>query len=256
MRNIKTIQQLTLNNVEIPHENDIVVMPEISETDAIRFNMDKLKANIEKIMQHRQDIQASIATIKDGIQKEEATLVELRSERKIKERTNLLLENPTENLAKMEKVLSTTQERINKLHEQWEEHRSPLMKQLEQARQSTSKKYVSTEVRRRIDLWNDCIDSNHSSSIQSYTKQIMDQIKLTREKADEIADDLKNKIAHHAQLVGEFEKNSHNISRCVKLSPLYELHICFKSDQMIQQKHIHFPDSRNHFEYKEAEERN
>lgn len=41
----------------------------------------------------------------------------------------------------------------------------------------------------------------------------MDQIKLTREKADEIAEDLKNKIAHHAQLVGEFEKNSHNISR-------------------------------------------
>lgn len=143
LRNIKTIQQLTLNNVEIPNENDIVVMPEISETDAIRFNMDKLKANIEKIMQHRQDIQASIATIKDDIQKEEGALVELKSERKIKERTNLLLENPTENLAKMEKVLSTTQERINKLHEQWEEHRSPLMKQLEQARQSTSKKYVS-----------------------------------------------------------------------------------------------------------------
>lgn len=57
----------------------------------------------------------------------------------------------------------------------------------------------------------------------------MDQIKLTREKADEIADDLKNKIAHHAQLVGEFEKNSHNISRYVKLPLPYESNFTFKA---------------------------
>lgn len=144
IHNIKTIQQLTLNNVEIPNENDIVVMPEISETDTIRFDVEKLKAKIEKLMQNRQDIYANTIAFKDDIQNEMDALVQLKCERKIKERTSLLLENPIENLSKMEKVLNTTQERINKLHDQWNEHRTPLIKQLEQARQSTSKKYVRT----------------------------------------------------------------------------------------------------------------
>lgn len=43
----------------------------------------------------------------------------------------------------------------------------------------------------------------------------MDQIKLTRDKAEELTEDLKTKIALHAQLLGEFEKSKRNISRYV-----------------------------------------
>lgn len=41
----------------------------------------------------------------------------------------------------------------------------------------------------------------------------MDQIKSTRHKANEIAEDLKHKVSIHAQLVGEFEKFNKNINR-------------------------------------------
>lgn len=41
----------------------------------------------------------------------------------------------------------------------------------------------------------------------------MDQIKSTRNKADEITEDLKNKATLHAQLIDEFEKVNKNISR-------------------------------------------
>lgn len=45
----------------------------------------------------------------------------------------------------------------------------------------------------------------------------MDQIKSTRDTAEEITDDLKHKMVQHAQLIGEFEKNNRCISRLVAL---------------------------------------
>lgn len=41
----------------------------------------------------------------------------------------------------------------------------------------------------------------------------MDQIKLTRDKAEELTEDFKAKVALHAQLIGEFEQNNNKISR-------------------------------------------
>lgn len=57
IRNVKSIQQLTLNNIDLPHANDIVAMPEISESDAIRFDIEKIKASIEQAMLSRQKLQ-------------------------------------------------------------------------------------------------------------------------------------------------------------------------------------------------------
>lgn len=142
IRNVKSIQQLTLNNIELPHSNDIVAMPEISECDAIRFDIEKIKANIEQALLSRQKLQDTLDECKTEIQTEVDAITKLKSERKVAERTNLLLENPDVNFAKMEKVLATTQERINKLRDQWEEHRQPMMQQLEMAKQSSTQKYV------------------------------------------------------------------------------------------------------------------
>lgn len=146
IRNVKSIQQLTLNNIELPHANDIVAMPEISECDAIRFDIEKIKANIEQALSSRQKLQDTLDECKTEIQTEVDAITKLKSERKVAERTNLLLENPDVNFAKMEKVLATTQERINKLRDQWEEHRQPMMQQLETAKQSSTQKYVCSHL--------------------------------------------------------------------------------------------------------------
>lgn len=45
----------------------------------------------------------------------------------------------------------------------------------------------------------------------------MDQIKSTRDKAEELTEDLKAKVAQHAHLVGEFEQNNNKISRLVSM---------------------------------------
>lgn len=50
----------------------------------------------------------------------------------------------------------------------------------------------------------------------------MDQIKSTRNKADEVTEDLKNKATIHAQLMDEFEKVNKNISRYISCTSLTE----------------------------------
>lgn len=143
IRNVTSVQQLALNNVEIPNEDDIVPMPEIRESDAIRFEIEKVKADIKALVLHRQANQSQLADYRANVKSFSEQLPQLQSEKKLKERAQLLLENPEENIAKMTKVLATSHERIKKLHEQWDEHRIPLEQQIEAAQSSSNSKYVS-----------------------------------------------------------------------------------------------------------------
>lgn len=142
LRNIKSVQQLTLNNVEIKNQNDIVIMPEISPVDALNFDIEKLKQSIEQCVVNRKSLMSRINDIKELKVKEEENIVKLKEHRKVAERTHILLENPEVNITKMGSVLAATKERMKHLKEQWEERRIPLMEQLEQTQQSTSKQYV------------------------------------------------------------------------------------------------------------------
>lgn len=143
LQNVMSVQQLTLNSVEIPHEDDIVVMPEIRESDAISFAISKIRENIKQLLQIRQDLQTEMNECKMESEKLLDQLPQLQNDKKIKERTQLLLENPEENILKMTKVLATSQGRIKKLKDQWDEHRIPLEEQINVARQSSNSKYVS-----------------------------------------------------------------------------------------------------------------
>ncbi|KAJ6648734.1 Coiled-coil domain-containing protein 22 like [Pseudolycoriella hygida] len=198
LRNIKSVQQLTLNNVEIKNQNDIVAMPEISPVDALNFDINKLKESIEQCVLNRKTLMSRMNDVKELKAKEEESVLKLKEQRKIAERTHILLENPEVNITKMGAVLEATKERMNHLKEQWNERRIPLMEQLEQTQQSTSKQY-------------------------SQTRHIMDQIKSTREKADEVSEDLKNKISVHVQLASELEKLNNNISRNAYTSRIMEI---------------------------------
>lgn len=146
LQNVMSVQQLTLNSVEIPHEDDIVVMPEIRESDTIRFDIGKCRESIKQLLQNRQDLQTEMTECKSKMKQLLDQLPQLQNEKKIKERTQLLLENPDENIIKMTKVLATSQERIKKLKDQWDEHRIPLEQQIEIARQSSNSKYVSFKI--------------------------------------------------------------------------------------------------------------
>lgn len=142
MRNVKSVQQLTLNNVQIPNENDIICMPEISEADALAFDIEKLKQAIECGLQNEQRLNTTINELGASRATMKEALVELGSEKKIRERTQILLENPVVNVEKMNEVLRVTEARLGQLAVQWEAHRLELVKELELADISTTSQKV------------------------------------------------------------------------------------------------------------------
>lgn len=143
LRNVTSVQQMALNKIEIPHEDDIVVMPEIRESDTIRFEIEKIKDEIKHLLQHRQNLRSEMTECKTQAKELADLMPQLENDKKLKERTQLLLKNPEDNIAKMAKVLVTSQERLKKLREQWDDHRIPLEQQIEVARSSSNSKYVS-----------------------------------------------------------------------------------------------------------------
>lgn len=143
MRNVKSVQQLTLNNVQIPNENDIIRMPEISAADTLDFDIEKLKQSIESGLQTEQQLNGTIAQLAAGRATTKDGLIELGVEKKIKERTQILLENPAVNVEKMKEVLRVTETRIAQLAVQWEAHRAELVGELELANSSMSSQNVS-----------------------------------------------------------------------------------------------------------------
>lgn len=181
----KDVKLMKIVNKESPLDilnTEIETLKKIIEENVLEKNLLEDKFDETKMM-------------KNEIEKE---LIQLKDERKIKERISILLENPETNIKKMETVLTATVDRMKNLSEQWAEHRIPLIEALEKSKE----KYAT----------------KNSKAIQ-----ILEQIKSTQEKCEEISEDLKVKSIIHTKLVKEFEKVNKNISRNSYTSRILEI---------------------------------
>lgn len=169
-----------------------------SPLDILNTEIETLKKVIEENVSEKNLLEEKFDEIKITKKEIETELIQLKEDRKIKERMSILLENPETNIKKMETVLSSTVERMNNLTKQWEEHRIPLVEALEASKEKYALK--------------------NSKAIQ-----IQEQIKSTQEKCEEISEDLKVKSIMHTKLVKEFEKVNKNISRNSYTSRILEI---------------------------------
>lgn len=169
-----------------------------SPLDILNTEIEKLKKVIEENVTEKNSLEEKFDETKMTKNQIETELIQLKDERKIKERISILLENPETNIKKMETVLTATVDRMKNLSEQWEEHRIPLVEAL----QKSKEKYAT----------------KNSKAIQ-----ILEQIKSTQEKCEEISEDLKVKSIQHTKLVKEFEKINRNISRNSYTSRILEI---------------------------------
>lgn len=131
--NAKSVQQLQLNNVQIPNADDIVRMPEISERDTLAFDVEQLCRSIEADAQRRQRMAADVRQLREDRTEEEAAQKELLAQKRVAERTQILVENPEVNVLKMGDVLAASEARLGQLAMQWQAHRAQLVAELERA---------------------------------------------------------------------------------------------------------------------------
>jgi coiled-coil domain-containing protein 22 len=164
-----------------------------------------INAEIEQLKDQLETAASSHGTMQEFQQQQSeqetrecGALKELKDAKRVKERIKLLLENPEENMKKLESIMMTTRERMKRLEGQWDEHRKPLVETLEKATEKNSSKF-------------------------SKSRLVQDQINATKAKSNEVIADVRQKFQIHQQLTEELEKLDTNMSRNAYTSRILEI---------------------------------
>lgn len=73
----------------------------------------------------------------------EFEVIKLKEKKRLNERTRLLLQDPEVNIKKLKSIALATEERLQKLAFQWEDHRNSLQQSLELSNENNLKHFVS-----------------------------------------------------------------------------------------------------------------
>ncbi|EAT38744.1 AAEL009388-PA [Aedes aegypti] len=187
-----TTEKVVLNNITVETK------PGKTPLESLQEEIDALQ---QEIVQHSEEgvqLESSRKETDESIEEYRKTIVRLKEEKKIKERTHILLEDPEVNVKKLEAIIAAGGERMKKLQDQWDAHRIPLVDTLEAYRLKNSDKL-------------------------SKSQQVLDQIESTRQKCEEVVIDLQTKGAMYARLQKEFEKLNKTVSRTAYTSRILEI---------------------------------
>ncbi|XP_055626030.1 coiled-coil domain-containing protein 22 homolog [Toxorhynchites rutilus septentrionalis] len=158
------------------------------ETDQIRADIERNAHEFNALKSERASVSEIMETCRKAVGK-------LKEQKKMKERTHILLENTEVNVKKLEGIIAAAGDRMRKLQDQWETHRNPLVETLE----------------------------SYNSDKLSKSQLTLNQIESTRQKCEQLINDLQTKSAMHARLQKEFEKLNKTISRTAYTSRILEI---------------------------------
>lgn len=133
-----TTEKVVLNNITVETK------PGKTPLESLQEEIDALQ---QEIVQHSEEgvqLESSRKETDESIEEYRKTIVRLKEEKKIKERTHILLEDPEVNVKKLEAIIAAGGERMKKLQDQWDAHRIPLVDTLEAYRLKNSDKLVSS----------------------------------------------------------------------------------------------------------------
>uniref|UniRef100_A0A1B0CUT5 Coiled-coil domain-containing protein 22 homolog n=1 Tax=Lutzomyia longipalpis TaxID=7200 RepID=A0A1B0CUT5_LUTLO len=120
---------------KVPSRDDI--LKPRSPLEVLEEDIENLRAKIEGSVGERQSVLEEIESGKSTIAEHEEKLLGLRKEKRVRERTNIVLENPEENVTKLEAMVANSREKLKKLELQWREHEAPLLEALSSAEKRT-----------------------------------------------------------------------------------------------------------------------
>uniref|UniRef100_A0A182W1U2 Coiled-coil domain-containing protein 22 homolog n=1 Tax=Anopheles minimus TaxID=112268 RepID=A0A182W1U2_9DIPT len=168
------------------------------QLDTLQQEIGKIHTAIEETKREQRDLQSKRTVVDENVHALEKVTEKLKEEKKIKERTHILLENPEVNVAKLESIIAAAGEKMKKLQSQWESHRAPLMATLQEHQAKNSDQV-------------------------SKSQKVVDQIESARHKSEEVIVDLQTKSALHARLVQEYERMGKTVSRTAYTSRILEI---------------------------------
>lgn len=132
-------ENIPTENVSLEKQNTILESP----TTKINLELESLEKMIESSITQKQQNGEKLKLFKLEINKNEDLLKELKTEKKVHERINILLEDPNENIKKIETIIASTIEKSKNIELQWKTHEENLLEELNVAKSKHSKEYVS-----------------------------------------------------------------------------------------------------------------
>lgn len=106
--------------------------PEEDPLDQKRAHIEVIREQIVQKRLQTNTVANNIAEMQRLSTAAEQKLRDLKGQKKTKERTLLVLENPQENTLKLKKMIENSGERMKRLQEQWIEHKTPLQLRIDE----------------------------------------------------------------------------------------------------------------------------
>lgn len=168
------------------------------ETNALREQLRELTSQLEKMEVDMKNFKSGISELEQQQKDLEKENDVNRESYKVKKKTMDLLPDAENNIAKLQAVVDASTQRLQSLHQQWDEHRMPLIAECEKLQRE-----------------------NETQANESLKK--VEDIRALREKMKEVAEETKGKEESYKQLLEDYKKMTRELNRSAYTRRIMEI---------------------------------
>ena len=99
--------------------------------EILQQEIEQIQSEIERNDDESRQLQNDHQQVHESVEQYLRSIAKLRDEKRLKERTHILLEDPEVNVKKLEGIIAAGGDQMRKLQDQWDAHRTPLIEMLE-----------------------------------------------------------------------------------------------------------------------------
>jgi hypothetical protein len=189
----------------------------LSESEILEEEIEELKSQIEIEETQQKGLLIEQEQIQEKLSDIVIDLEKLKNEKRVVERTAMLLDDPEDNEKKLREMIEVSKRKIQSLHEQWDQHKRPLE---EQIRENESVSQKVSKIARSIGLF---FFTKLILLFQSKISEILAEIKTTKQKTQTIVEDIKFKTKLHQELLTELQTANKNVQRISYTSRIIDI---------------------------------
>ena len=168
------------------------------EIKELQDKVDSLSEKIECLLEENKKYESLCSDIAELIKKDKGVIDEIKERYRVKKCTLSLLPDAESNIEKLQNLIDTSSQRLVSLANQWEQHRVPLIEEYRELREQSS---------RRV----------------NETQRKLEEIKVLRDKIQNLGMEVRQKEDMHKHLVSAYEKLTKDVSRSAYTRRILEI---------------------------------
>lgn len=168
------------------------------EIKELQEKVDSLSEKIEILLKENEKFERMCLNVAELIKKDTVTIDEIKEHYRVKKCTLSLLPDAEVNIEKLQSLIDTSSQRLVSLANQWEQHRVPLIEEYRELREQSS---------RRV----------------NETQRKLEEIKVLREKIQNLGLEVRQKEETYKHLVSAYEKLTKDMSRSAYTRRILEI---------------------------------